>query len=164
MTIEINPWEIKLKVYKTGERGREIRVTSYNGEFDVRGVVRGLREENRNMSTEDWLNVKSRFYKNLFNCIENKVREHSATLWGEGLVWDICVNPLGGIPEYSFGQGSIYITLVPEKSNIENSEVTYLLSGAIIAAIEETIENCSLGIKRAGRTKSKRYPITVTVI
>lgn len=155
MTTEINPWEIRLKVYKTGERGRDLPVISYSGEFDVRGVIRGLREENNKLPIDEWTKIKTDLYNNLFEILENKLVEYSNTLFGEDSIWETGIFPVNGIPEYSFGQGSIYVTINPKKSSIKRDEVKHLLSSAITAAIRDCIDD----IKRKDTIKTKHYPV-----
>ncbi|MBU5678934.1 MAG: hypothetical protein QXJ96_00030 [Candidatus Aenigmatarchaeota archaeon] len=153
MTPQINPWEITLKVYKTGERGREYPVTSYNGEFDVRGVLKGLREENSDLPTDYWVGIKRDFYEGLFRSLEDKVRR-VFELDGHS-VWDVSVSPLNGMPEYSFGQGSIYITLSPDNSSIKEEVVRHLFSSALTAVLREYVGKA----RRKCNNKSSRHPV-----
>ncbi|MEM5835298.1 MAG: hypothetical protein QXL09_03155 [Candidatus Aenigmatarchaeota archaeon] len=153
MTPQINPWEITLKVYKTGERGREYTVTSYSGDFDVRGVLMGLREENSDLPTDCWAEIKRDFYEGLFRSLEGKVRR-VFELEGHS-VWDVSVFPLNGMPEYSFGQGSIYITLSPDSSAIKKEVVEHLFSSALTAVSRE----CLGKARKKCNNKSSRYPV-----
>lgn len=156
MTSEIKPWEIKLRVYETGRVGREAPTVSYNGEFDLRGVLKGLREEEYSkISTEDWIEMKAKLYKTFFEKFGPVVESYSTTLFGENSIWEISVSPLNGIPEYSFGQGSVYIRMSPENSKRKEDEVKHLLSTAITATIRDCLRE--LGIKTSA--KSKRNPI-----
>lgn len=147
MQYKINSGEITLKVYQSGSVGRGAGQRVYwHGGFDLRGVIKGLREENKNPTTEEWLEVKKKFYETFFKELPIKLEDLIETSFGEGIITEIATTPLYGSPEYCFGQGNINLVVIGD-NQLSKEDVEHIFTSAISSVAKKKIKELEKSYK-----------------